>query len=381
MLGSINIITTILNMRAPGMTLHKMPLFVWAMLFQAIIIIMALPVLAGKIVPALNLAVCWEPLKLEVLFNRVKIFRDATMGNQQVTFENLTFLGNLNDCAPELSISVNTLLYSASLFGSYLAGLIEGDGTIVVPKQERSSKGKLNYAQVQIVFQLKDFPLCQYIQKTIGHGSISKKKQRARYILTINNFEGLVRLTNLINGQMRGPKSYQLILLINYLNNKKPNLNIKYLGINNKPLRDDKWLAGFIEADGSFQVRTSLNSKYTRIALSFELAQSRITSYGHSMLNIMQLIADFLEVNVKETKKNLNVSQYRVRTTSLKTNLIIRNYLDKYSLMGTKYLDYKDWCKVLHYFEEGTHMNNINNIINIKEQMNQKRTLYNWDHL
>ncbi|BEJ18277.1 cytochrome c oxidase subunit 1 (mitochondrion) [Cutaneotrichosporon sp. HIS471] len=49
MLGSINIITTVLNMRAPGMTLHKMPLFVWAMLFQAIIIIMAMPVLAGAI--------------------------------------------------------------------------------------------------------------------------------------------------------------------------------------------------------------------------------------------------------------------------------------------------------------------------------------------
>jgi heme/copper-type cytochrome/quinol oxidase subunit 1 len=34
-------------MRAPGMSLHKMPLFVWAMLFQSIVILMALPVLAG----------------------------------------------------------------------------------------------------------------------------------------------------------------------------------------------------------------------------------------------------------------------------------------------------------------------------------------------
>lgn len=49
MLGSINIITTALNMRAPGMALHKMPLFAWAMLFQAIIIILAMPVLAGAI--------------------------------------------------------------------------------------------------------------------------------------------------------------------------------------------------------------------------------------------------------------------------------------------------------------------------------------------
>jgi cytochrome c oxidase subunit 1 len=34
-LGAVNFITTILNMRAPGMTLHKMPLFAWAMLVTA----------------------------------------------------------------------------------------------------------------------------------------------------------------------------------------------------------------------------------------------------------------------------------------------------------------------------------------------------------
>jgi heme/copper-type cytochrome/quinol oxidase subunit 1 len=49
MLGAMNIITTILNMRAPGMTLHKMPLFVWAMLMQSVIVILAIPVLAGAL--------------------------------------------------------------------------------------------------------------------------------------------------------------------------------------------------------------------------------------------------------------------------------------------------------------------------------------------
>jgi len=46
-MGSINIIATILNMRAPGMTLMKMPLFVWTWLITAYLLIAVMPVLAG----------------------------------------------------------------------------------------------------------------------------------------------------------------------------------------------------------------------------------------------------------------------------------------------------------------------------------------------
>ena len=48
-MGSINIITTILNLRAPGLTLMKMPLFVWTWLITAYLLIAVMPVLAGSV--------------------------------------------------------------------------------------------------------------------------------------------------------------------------------------------------------------------------------------------------------------------------------------------------------------------------------------------
>jgi hypothetical protein len=105
--------------------------------------------------------------------------------------------------------------YSNVQFSYYITGLLEGDGTIYVPKTIRSSKGNINYPSIQIVFHLKDLPLALLIQKVLGHGSISKKKGKNAYIYTVNNFEGLILFINLLNGNMRTNKIYILHQLIN----------------------------------------------------------------------------------------------------------------------------------------------------------------------
>jgi hypothetical protein len=231
---------------------------------------------------------------------------------------------------------------STNKFSSYLTGLIEGDGSIIVPKIERSKKGFLYYPSIKLAFDLRDFPLAQMIQKELGHGSLCRMKGVNAYLLQVNNKDGILFLISLLNGNMRTSKINSLYELIDWCN-LKYGLNIVKKPVDSSPIGSNSWFAGFIDAclpevgrklrpevGGSFSI--FINKKSIRIR--FSITQTGVSKLGFSNQEIMNLLAEFLNVKVSkyEQKKHPFSISYTVKTQSIKSNELVINYLENFPL-------------------------------------------------
>ena len=95
---------------------------------------------------------------------------------------------------------------------------------------------------------------------------------------------------------------------------------------------------------------------------------------------VIESIAEYFHVKVR-IKKGKHLRYYLIGASSKKSKKIIRSYLDKFSLLSSKYLNYKDWCIVDDLIMTKRHRIEEERVRQIKNTMNNNRTEFYWDHL
>jgi LAGLIDADG endonuclease len=217
--------------------------------------------------------------------------------------------------------------FTDSEFGSFLAGLIDGGGHI-------SKQGHL-----LILFHEKDVSVAYYLKKMLNYGNIKKVEGYNAYNFKCVYSQGLAKITRLILDKLKQPKR------IKQFNNYLIKIGAKSTKPNTDCLLKNYWLAGFIQADGSFVIKTirRLNKIESQIVVQidqrddFLLKQIQHTFSGY--------------IGCREPWESYYYSSLRFLNA-----IKLINYLDNYQVMGATLTAYWLWRKAYLILQNSKHL-------------------------
>ncbi len=291
------------------------------------------------------------------LFNLFSEYQEDKNLNK---FQNVKSSSNININPSNLNYKQ---LYPNKL-GPYLAGLIEGDGTIAV--HDSNSTAKKYRPMIIIVFKSADLPLAKYLCDLTQCGKVYIKPGRGYVLWQISDLIGVFKIICIINGHMRTPKHE----------------------VNNN------WLSGFTDADGNFSInihqRKNKNSSRVQPFFRIEVRQNYhrkdiITDENLSYYFVMSKIANYFGVNLYSRSRTINekvYSSFILMAANQNSLDITINYFNKFPLLSSKYLDYLDWLKIVEIRKNSSQTSVYLDIATqTRKDFNKTRVTFSWKHL
>lgn len=284
-----------------------------------------------------------------------------------------------------------------SKIGSYLAGLIEADGSIAV--HDKNSSAKRYTPKILVVFSLADEPLAQKLAFITSTGTVYNRKNAGCVIWHIQTPADVTKIIHIINGFMRTPKIEALHRMVDWFNNNM-DFNIKPLDLDLSPIDSNAWLAGFSDGDSNFSItltdrkkKGNITSKRVQTFFRIELRQTyhrdvSAEQGGASYFAILSKIATYLNVNLysrTRIQKDKVFYVFMVISHSAASHAKVISYFDRFPLYSSKYLAYKDWSYVVEQarLRAGKVLTpkEISEVEKIKAQFNNKRKSFDFSHL